>query len=217
MSFRNFYVCYRCGHEWDDIWPAMVDDDCPQCGARHVSPYHSEDELDDTQRHSRQLLEGLAARPQINSGLVALSGPVCTVLRERRGVQMKSGDQETEDQRIGKLIRILRHKAGLSQTELGQALGVTFQQIQKYEKGSNRVASSTLSTLSKSLGVSPGFFFEKHKVTGDFKGGNALALLADKRAQRMLTAFGNIKSSKMKDAVLNLVEKLAASDQPRNS
>lgn len=41
--FRNFYECYRCGHEWDDIHPAQPDDDCPSCGARHCSPVDSED------------------------------------------------------------------------------------------------------------------------------------------------------------------------------
>jgi predicted nucleic acid-binding Zn-ribbon protein len=43
--FRNFYRCARCEHEWTDEWSAMCDDDCPHCGARHMSPYESE-ELD---------------------------------------------------------------------------------------------------------------------------------------------------------------------------
>ena len=43
--FRNFYRCDRCGHEWEDVWSATSDDDCRACGARHMSPYHSE-ELD---------------------------------------------------------------------------------------------------------------------------------------------------------------------------
>lgn len=43
-SFQNFYRCYRCGHEWSDVWSAQCDDDCTECGARHVSPYTSEDE-----------------------------------------------------------------------------------------------------------------------------------------------------------------------------
>jgi predicted nucleic acid-binding Zn-ribbon protein len=46
MNFRNFYRCYRCGHEWQDVWSAIADDDCPRCGARHVSPYKTEDEED---------------------------------------------------------------------------------------------------------------------------------------------------------------------------
>ena len=41
--FRNFYRCDRCGHEWTDDWSATCDDDCPACGARHMSPYKSED------------------------------------------------------------------------------------------------------------------------------------------------------------------------------
>jgi DNA-directed RNA polymerase subunit RPC12/RpoP len=43
MMFQNFYRCASCGHEWTDIWSATCDDDCPHCGARHMSPYKSED------------------------------------------------------------------------------------------------------------------------------------------------------------------------------
>jgi rubrerythrin len=41
--FQNFYRCDRCGHEWTDDWSATCDDDCPSCGARHMTPYKSED------------------------------------------------------------------------------------------------------------------------------------------------------------------------------
>ena len=41
--FRNHYQCARCGYEWTDEWSATCDDDCPQCGARHMSPYKSDD------------------------------------------------------------------------------------------------------------------------------------------------------------------------------
>lgn len=41
--FRNHYTCYWCGYEWQDEWPAACDDDCPECGARHVSRHKSED------------------------------------------------------------------------------------------------------------------------------------------------------------------------------
>jgi len=43
MQFRNFYRCARCGHLWTDVWSATCDDDCPHCGARHMSPYKSEE------------------------------------------------------------------------------------------------------------------------------------------------------------------------------
>ena len=41
--FRNHYRCERCGRQWTDDWSATCDDDCPHCGARHMSPYKSED------------------------------------------------------------------------------------------------------------------------------------------------------------------------------
>ena len=47
MLFRNYYRCASCFCEWEDVWTATCDDDCPQCGARHMSPYESEDVDDD--------------------------------------------------------------------------------------------------------------------------------------------------------------------------
>jgi DNA-directed RNA polymerase subunit RPC12/RpoP len=41
--FRNYYKCADCGREWEDQWSATCDDDCPHCGARHMSPYDSDD------------------------------------------------------------------------------------------------------------------------------------------------------------------------------
>ena len=41
--YRNYYKCARCGLEWPDEWSCMCDDDCPECGARHMSPYDSND------------------------------------------------------------------------------------------------------------------------------------------------------------------------------
>jgi predicted nucleic acid-binding Zn-ribbon protein len=46
MRFRNYYRCAQCGCEWTDVWSAQCDDDCPWCGARHMSPYKSEDAED---------------------------------------------------------------------------------------------------------------------------------------------------------------------------
>jgi predicted nucleic acid-binding Zn-ribbon protein len=41
--YRNHYTCTRCDYTWTDEWSCMCDDDCPECGARHMSPYDSED------------------------------------------------------------------------------------------------------------------------------------------------------------------------------
>jgi transcriptional regulator with XRE-family HTH domain len=65
---------------------------------------------------------------------------------------------------IGSRIRHFRHAQGLSQTDLANKLGITFQQLQKYEKGANRISASALILLCKALGITPndviGQFFE---------------------------------------------------------
>jgi DNA-directed RNA polymerase subunit RPC12/RpoP len=43
MLFRNYYRCTNCRAEWNDVWSAQCDDDCPYCDERHMSPYESED------------------------------------------------------------------------------------------------------------------------------------------------------------------------------
>ena len=61
---------------------------------------------------------------------------------------------------IGGRLRALRVAAGMSQSTLGEVIGVSFQQIQKYEKGKDRVAASTLQVLAAALKVHPGSFFD---------------------------------------------------------
>jgi len=64
------------------------------------------------------------------------------------------------DIKLGERLRGLRQDTGLSQAELGAAIGVSFQQIQKYEAGKNRVAVSTLVALADHLGISPAQFLK---------------------------------------------------------
>jgi len=63
------------------------------------------------------------------------------------------------DKKIGATIRVQRLKLGMSQSELGKALGVTFQQIQKYESGTNAVASTRIPDLCRTLKISPNDLF----------------------------------------------------------
>ena len=64
------------------------------------------------------------------------------------------------DATIGQRIRAQRLNRGMSQTELADTLGITFQQVQKYEKGANRVSVSRLQQIAEALGVTPAWFFE---------------------------------------------------------
>ena len=64
------------------------------------------------------------------------------------------------DRHVGSRVRMRRMLLKMSQEKLGEALGLTFQQIQKYEKGLNRIGASRLQQISKTLNVPPSFFFE---------------------------------------------------------
>ena len=64
------------------------------------------------------------------------------------------------DVHVGSRIRLRRHLLGLSQSELGRALGVTFQQVQKYENGTNRVGASRLHQIALALRTTPAWFFD---------------------------------------------------------
>src|ERR1700754_3361463 len=64
------------------------------------------------------------------------------------------------DKYVGSRVRMRRVLLGMSQEKLGEALGLTFQQVQKYEKGTNRIGASRLQQISKTLRVPPSFFFE---------------------------------------------------------
>ncbi len=72
------------------------------------------------------------------------------------------------DVHVGRRIRLRRNMLGISQEKLGESLGITFQQIQKYEKGTNRVGASRLQAIASILSVPVSFFFEE--VLGQYSG-----------------------------------------------
>ena len=71
------------------------------------------------------------------------------------------------DIHVGEKLRARRIFLGISQSEVADALGISFQQIQKYEKGANRVGASRLQQLSDTLGVSPYYFFDGAPTIGE--------------------------------------------------
>lgn len=71
------------------------------------------------------------------------------------------------DIHVGRRIAALRHSRGLNQKQLAQSVGKTFQQIQKYERGTNRVSCSVLFKFAAFLGVTPGYFFPDTEATAD--------------------------------------------------
>jgi len=114
------------------------------------------------------------------------------------------------DRLVGRNIRIFRLAKHMSQTELGQAIGVSFQQVQKYEKGVNRVGPGRLSQIADLLGVPvERFFREDGKAAGQGKAGPLVTdLLGEAYALRMLQAFAKISSRDVRRKLLMLAESL---------
>jgi transcriptional regulator with XRE-family HTH domain len=114
-----------------------------------------------------------------------------------------------EDVEIGQKIRALRLERGLSQDELGREVGVTFQQIQKYERGANRVSAGRLQRIADALQVAVTFFYRDtaERPKGEPRE-TGFGYLKSKKALRLMRAFSAIPSSAARNAVVVLVEAL---------
>jgi len=110
---------------------------------------------------------------------------------------------------VGRNVRLWRITRGLSQDDLAKRLGITFQQLQKYEVGHNRVSTGRLVKVAAILGVPMSAFFD-----GVHDSQPVQALLADNRAFRLAQAFAAIKNTTLRLTLVVLVEKLAASLPP---
>ena len=111
------------------------------------------------------------------------------------------------DMHVGGRIRLRRNMLGISQEKLGESLGITFQQIQKYEKGANRVSAGNLQTIADVTGKPISWFFSKGRIPE-----------IDEPIMRMLTvthglelarAFLEIKDTRHRAAVLQVAQALA--------
>jgi transcriptional regulator with XRE-family HTH domain len=107
--------------------------------------------------------------------------------------------------RIGDRIRARRVELGLSQAELAERINMSFQQVQKYESGANRVASSILLRVAEALTCSPGDLLEIGKTRRAKQNPYAVA---DRDAAVLMQRFRQIKSSKARNRILKVVEAL---------
>jgi transcriptional regulator with XRE-family HTH domain len=105
------------------------------------------------------------------------------------------------DKEIGARIRMRRAQIGMSQTKLGSALGITFQQVQKYEKGTNRISVSRLRHIARALGVDTAFFLPK----SDGPDSPDWLMFADKDSLELLSLFTQLTNNSMRQAILLLV------------
>jgi transcriptional regulator with XRE-family HTH domain len=112
------------------------------------------------------------------------------------------------DAMVGANIRMFRINRGMSQTVLAERIGVTFQQVQKYEKGANRVGASRLSQIASVLGISVGELFES-SADGSSGLTSPVHLLAEPGALRVLKAYVRTTDPRVRLSIAKLVESIA--------
>jgi transcriptional regulator with XRE-family HTH domain len=125
------------------------------------------------------------------------------------------------DKHVGSRVRMRRMMIGMSQEKLGDSLGLTFQQVQKYEKGTNRIGASRLQQISQILQVPVAFFFEgAPALPGDdaaaMNGAPSPSFVSDFLASSdglaLTKSFTRIKDAKLRRRIVELVEQIAGEE-----
>jgi transcriptional regulator with XRE-family HTH domain len=132
---------------------------------------------------------------------------------------MSKDEANPIDVHVGKRVRMRRMMIAMSQEKLGGALGLSFQQVQKYEKGTNRISASRLQQISLVLQVPVPFFFEgapharrQHHAQSDTPSPQYVSdYLASSDGLNLTKAFMQIPNPKLRRSIVRLVEQLAES------
>lgn len=118
------------------------------------------------------------------------------------------------DKHVGSRVRMQRMLLGMSQAKLGDALDLTFQQVQKYEKGTNRIGASRLHHISQILQMPVAFFFEG--APGQLKANGSAPspayvsdFLATTDGLALTKAFMQIKDAKLRRSIVDIVKEIA--------
>jgi transcriptional regulator with XRE-family HTH domain len=125
------------------------------------------------------------------------------------------------DIHVGGRVRLRRMMLGMSQEKLGENLGITFQQIQKYEKGTNRIGASRLQHIARVLTVPVSFFFEDAPgAPGEAPGlaeekqtSHVVDFLSTSEGIQLNKAFVRIKDPKLRRRVIDLVRSMAGEEE----
>jgi len=115
-----------------------------------------------------------------------------------------------QDEVVGRRIRARRLQLGLSQQALGDALGISYQQVQKYEKGVSRIGAGRLQQVAKILAVPVSLFFDE-KIGGSEEGKEVLAFLDTPHSLRLVQAFARMPDRFIQQRIVQFVEQSAAS------
>lgn len=127
----------------------------------------------------------------------------------------RTGKPTPVDAHVGSRVRLRRTLLGMSQEKLGEAIGLTFQQVQKYERGANRIGASRLFDLSRVLDVPISFFFDDMASdpnaaagSGDHAPSFEAKELSKREILELARAFDRIKDEKVRKRILELTKSL---------
>ena len=122
------------------------------------------------------------------------------------------------DIQVGNRVRIRRMLIGMSQEKLGDLLGLTFQQVQKYEKGVNRIGAGRLFEVSRILNVPIDFFYEGVSAAGqpESDGAPVMEFVSSGEGLQLALAFMKIKDAKVRKRMLDLVKSLAEEEEQKS-
>jgi transcriptional regulator with XRE-family HTH domain len=136
-------------------------------------------------------------------------------MKSKGGKQSQRGAGK-HDVELGRRIRLRRVEIDISQSELADKIGVTFQQVQKYEKGVNRVGAARLQQIATGLDVPVTFFFDGDglgKRASDGKREVESLLFIDSAfSLRLLRAYAAVKNQKVQRQFVSLIESIAANE-----
>src|SRR5688500_8883928 len=133
--------------------------------------------------------------------------------RSKIGDNTTARRADNRDAEVGRRVRSRRLECRLSQTELADKIGVTFQQVQKYEKGVNRIGAGRLQRISEALEVPITFFFDASPHAeakgSNNRGDSVFDLMQTSGSVRIVKAFHKIKSRRARELLVGMVEEMA--------
>ena len=134
--------------------------------------------------------------------------------RKTRGRSTRKDGPHPVDVQVGDRVRQRRRLLGMSQAALAEALGISFQQIQKYEHGTNRISASRLYEISRVLDIPVTYFFDE-TGPGRALGGGEPMPLHSRETLKLVEAYYAIPDAKLRDRIHNLLKSMARADRAR--
>ena len=122
------------------------------------------------------------------------------------------------DRHVGLRIRMRRKELGISQEALAESIGLTFQQVQKYERAANRVSASKLWEMAQAMNTTVAYFYEGLEGDGEFaeamRDGLTQAFITSHDGVQLARAFAAIRKPRVRRRILDLIRAMALQDDP---